>query len=39
LKNASHPLDFIGKTLNSTLFLAAVALAIACLVGWAIWRG
>lgn len=39
MKQADNPFDFVGKILNSTLFLSGIALAIACGVGWAIWRG
>lgn len=39
MKAADNPLDIIGKVLNSTIFLALVALAIACGVGWAVWHG
>lgn len=39
MKQADNPLDIIGKIMNSTIFLSCIALAIACGMGWAIWKG
>jgi hypothetical protein len=34
-----NPFDFITRFLDSTKFLAFVAIVIACVTGWAIWKG
>lgn len=39
MPQADNPFDFVGRFLNSTLFLSVVAFAIACLITWAVWRG
>lgn len=39
VKQTENPLDIIGKVMNSTIFLSVIALAIACGVGWAVWKG
>jgi hypothetical protein len=38
VQRAENPLAFVGKILDSTVFLSLVLFAIACLMGWAAWR-
>jgi hypothetical protein len=39
VQREENPLAFIGKILDSSVFLSLVLLVIACLMGWAVWRG
>jgi hypothetical protein len=39
MQNNDNPLAFVGKFLDSSIFLGSVLVAIASLMVWAIWRG
>jgi hypothetical protein len=39
MQNSENPFAFVGKILDSSIFLSSVLVAIAGLMVWAIWRG